>query len=177
MISGVDSLTSGEVWVNGTPLHTLSQDEISRWRGKNLGVIYQSFELLSQISIVSNVMLPMDFCGLFVPGKSYQRAMRLLESVDIAEHAHKFPTMISGGQQQRVAIARALANEPAVIIADEPTGSLDSTTAERIYQIFESLAARGTTVVMVTHDQSVASRVDHLLRIEDGCIIEDTRRD
>ena len=177
MISGVDSLTSGEVWVGETPVHTLSQDQISRWRGKNLGVIYQSFELLSQISIVSNVMLPMDFCGLFVPGKSYQRAMRLLESVDIAEHAHKFPTMISGGQQQRVAIARALANDPAVIVADEPTGSLDSTTAEMIYRIFDELAARGTTVVMVTHDQSVASRVDHLLRIEDGRIVEDSYHD
>jgi len=177
MISGVDRLTSGEVWVEDTPLHALSQDRISRWRGKNLGVIYQSFELLSQLSIVSNVMLPMDFCGLFVPGKSYEHAMRLLESVEIAEHAHKLPTMISGGQQQRVAIARALANDPAVIVADEPTGSLDSTTAERIYHIFEALAARGKTVVMVTHDESAASRVDHLLRIADGQIVEDSRRD
>ena len=176
MISGVDRLTSGEVWIGETPVHTLSQDQVSRWRGKNIGVIYQSFELLSQISIVSNVMLPMDFCGLFAPGKSYERAMQLLESVDIAEHAHKFPTMISGGQQQRVAIARALANDPAVIVADEPTGSLDSTTAEMIYRIFDALAARGKTVVMVTHDQTVASRVNHLLRIKDGRIVEDTRR-
>ncbi len=177
MISGVDSLNSGEVWIDKTPVHTLSQNQISRWRGKTIGVVYQSFELLSQISIVSNVMLPMDFCGTFVPGKSYERAMQLLEIVEIAEHAHKFPTMISGGQQQRVAIARALANDPAVIVADEPTGSLDSTTAEKIYQIFEGLAAQGKTVVMVTHDQTVASRVKHLLRIADGRITEDTRRD
>ena len=177
MISGVDRLTAGEVWVNGTPVHALSQDEVSRWRGKNLGVVYQSFELLSQLSIVSNVMLPMDFCGLFIPGKSYERAMRLLESVEIAGHAHKFPTMISGGQQQRVAIARALANDPAVIVADEPTGSLDSTTAEMIYRIFEELAARGKTIVMVTHDESAAARVSHLLRIADGRIVEDSRRD
>ena len=177
MISGVDSLNSGEVWIDKTPVHTLSQNQISRWRGKTIGVVYQSFELLSQISIVSNVMLPMDFCGTFVPGKSYERAMQLLETVEIAEHAHKFPTMISGGQQQRVAIARALANDPAVIVADEPTGSLDSTTAEKIYQIFEGLAAQGKTVVMVTHDQTVASRVKHLLRIADGRITEDTRRD
>lgn len=170
MISGVDRLTAGEVWVNGTPVHALSQDEVSRWRGKNLGVVYQSFELLSQLSIVSNVMLPMDFCGLFIPGKSYERAMRLLESVEIAGHAHKFPTMISGGQQQRVAIARALVNDPAILLCDEPTGNLDSVTGDQIMAMLRDLHARGRTIIMVTHDPAIAGFADRTINIQDGRI-------
>ena len=173
MIAGVDSLTSGEIWVNGTPVHKLNQNQIALWRGTQVGVVYQSFQLLPQLSLVQNVMLPMDFCGLYRPKESYERALHLLDQVEIAEHAHKSPNLISGGQQQRLAIARALANDPDLIVADEPTGNLDSVTSETIFKLFESLIDQGKTIVMVTHDNSLAYRFTHLLRIADGELISD----
>ncbi len=176
MITGVDHLTAGEVWVGETPIHELSENQMALWRGTNVGVVYQSFQLLPQLSLLDNVMLPMDFCGLYRPRRSRERAMHLLEQVDIAEHANKSPKLISGGQQQRVAIARALANDPDIIVADEPTGNLDSVTAETIYQLFEQLTAQGKTIVMVTHDATIARRLNHVLQIVDGEIVEDFRR-
>jgi len=175
MISGVDRLTSGEVWVNGVAVHKLPEDELARWRGRHVGVVYQSFELIGQLSLLDNVMLPMDLCGYYERQRSYRRAMQLLEMLEIADHAHKPPGAISGGQQQRVAIARALANDPDLIVADEPTGNLDSTTGEVIFEIFAQLAARGKTVVMVTHEQSYLPRFNHVLRLVDGKIMEDIR--
>ncbi len=173
MIAGVDRLTSGEIWVNGTPIHKLNQNQMALWRGTQVGVVYQSFQLLPQLSLVQNVMLPMDFCGLYHPKESYERAIHLLDQVEIAEHAHKSPNLISGGQQQRLAIARALANDPDLIVADEPTGNLDSVTSETIFKLFESLINQGKTIVMVTHDNSLAYRFTHLLRIADGELISD----
>jgi ABC-type lipoprotein export system ATPase subunit len=179
MISGVSELTSGEVLFfrsnNGSPpsrvpVHTLSEDKLARWRGKNLGIIYQSFELMPTLNLVENVMLPPDFLGSYQPTISKQKALELLDLVDIAEHAYKVPAHISGGQKQRVAIARALVNDPALIIADEPTGNLDSVTAETIFQIFERLVEQGKTVVMVTHDESIASRFSRRLHIVDGVV-------
>jgi putative ABC transport system ATP-binding protein len=168
MLTGVDHLTAGEVWMNGTPLHSMGENQLSLWRGQNLGIIYQSFYLMPSISLLHNVMLPMDLCGLYRSGQSERRALELLRMVELEDHAHKLPSAISGGQQQRVAIARALANDPPIIVADEPTGRLDSVTAEAIFQIFAHLIERGKTILMVSHDKSLARRVSRTLRIADG---------
>ena len=173
MITGVDDITTGEVVVraNGTEtyVHQLDEDELALWRGHNLGIIYQSFQLLPMLTLVENVTLPMDLCGLYHPRKSRERALRLLELVELGEHAYKLPSFISGGQQQRVAIARALANDPPILVADEPTGSLDSVTSDHIFELFERLVAeQGKTIIMVTHDKSIAPRFSRILRIADG---------
>lgn len=176
MLTGIDQMTEGEVWIDGFPLHLSSQENITRWRGKNIGVVYQSFELLNQISILDNVILPMDLCGNYIRGKSNQYAIHLLEQLEISDHAHKSPQSISGGQRQRVAIARALINDPPLIIADEPTGSLDSLTSEVIFSIFKTIVSGGKTVVMVTHDNQLAPRFDHLIYLEDGVITKEKKR-
>jgi len=177
MISGVSSLTSGDVRFFGanhgtSPLsiHQLNEDQLALWRGKNVGIIYQSFELMPALNLLDNVMLPLDFLGSYRPSLSKARALELLELVEIGEHAYKIPAHISGGQKQRVAIARALVNDPSLIIADEPTGNLDSVTAENIYQIFEKLVDQGKTVVMVTHDESLAPRFSRRMHIVDGVV-------
>jgi putative ABC transport system ATP-binding protein len=168
MLTGVDHLTEGEVWVGETPIHRLSEERLAQWRGRYLGIIYQSFYLMPNLSLLDNVMLPMDLNGLYRPGKSRARALELLRQVELEEHATKLPSGISGGQQQRVAIARALANDPPLIVADEPTGRLDSTTAETIFQIFETLHRQGKTILMVTHDRSLAGRVSRSITLHDG---------
>ena len=173
MITGVDNLTSGEVLVNSNgsavSVHKMSEDEIALWRGKTMGVVFQSFQLLPMLTLVENITLPMDLCGNFNPRHSRERALELLRLVEIEEHADKLPAYISGGQQQRVAIARALANDPPVLIADEPTGSLDSVTADHIFDVFEHLVSdQGKTIVMVTHDLSLGSRFSRTLQITDG---------
>jgi putative ABC transport system ATP-binding protein len=173
MITGVDHLTSGEVIVysNGSSvsIHKLSEDEVALWRGQTLGVVFQSFQLLPMLTLVENITLPMDLCGTFNPKQSRERALELLRLVEIEEHADKLPAYISGGQQQRVAIARALANDPPILIADEPTGSLDSVTADHIFEVFEHLVTdQGKTIVMVTHDESLIPRFTRSLGIADG---------
>ena len=175
MISGVSDLTSGSVQFydgGNDPLsiHDLSEDKLAAWRGKNVGIVYQSFELMPTLSLLENVMLPPDFLGTYRPKMSTSRALDLLELVEIGEHAYKIPAHISGGEKQRVAIARALVNDPALIIADEPTGNLDSVTAETIYQLFEKLVDQGKTVVMVTHDESLAPRFSRNMQIVDGLL-------
>jgi putative ABC transport system ATP-binding protein len=173
MITGVDHLTSGEVIfnTNGSPVsvHKMNEDAIAYWRGHNLGVVFQSFQLLPMLTLVENITLPMDLCGKFNPKQSRQRALELLRLVEIEDHADKLPAHISGGQQQRVAIARALANDPPILVADEPTGSLDSVTAEHIFEVFEHLVSGlGKTIIMVTHDHSLAPRFTRTLGIADG---------
>ncbi len=173
MITGVDDLTSGEVIVraNGKAIsvHSLDEDALSLWRGQTLGIVYQSFQLLPMLTLLENVMLPMDLCGLYHPRRSRERALELLDSVELAEHADKLPAFISGGQQQRVAIARALANDPPILVADEPTGSLDSVTADHVFEVFERLVREeGKTIVMVTHDKTLAPRFSRTLRLADG---------
>jgi putative ABC transport system ATP-binding protein len=168
MLSGVDHLTRGEIWVDGVAVHQLNENQAARWRGSNLGVIYQSFSLMPSLTLLENIMLAMDFAGRFSPRKSLERARELLEEVELGDHARKLPADISGGQQQRVAIARALANDPAILIADEPTGRLDTVTAETIFRIFEGLVRRGKTVVMVSHDPSFVQRYSRVLWITDG---------
>lgn len=172
MITGVDHITSGEVIANtnGQPIniHKLDEDSLALWRGLNMGVIYQSFQLLPMLSILENVMLPLDLCGKFRPKDSQEKAYEMLKLVELEEHARKLPIYISGGQQQRVAIARALINDPAILIADEPTGSLDSVTAERIFEVFDKLVASGKTIIMVTHDTSLSPRFSKRTYLADG---------
>jgi ABC-type lipoprotein export system ATPase subunit len=175
MISGVSNLTSGIVEFHGKgngaiSIHALNEDKLALWRGKNVGIIYQSFELMPTLNLLENVMLPPDFLGSYHPRLSKARAIELLDLVEIGEHAYKIPAHISGGQKQRVAIARALVNDPPLIIADEPTGNLDSVTAENIYQIFEKLVNQGKTVVMVSHDESLAPRFSRRMHIVDGVV-------
>lgn len=173
MISGVDQITSGEVLVNNLSIHELNESRMALWRGKNMGVVFQFFQLLPMLNLVDNIMLPMDFCHRYHPKKSFERAMHLLEQVELEDHAFKLPSAISGGQQQRVAIARALANNPPIIVADEPTGSLDSSTAETIYKIFNDLVSQGKTIIIVSHDPTLSSRVDRTILIADGEIIDE----
>ena len=168
MITGVDRLTSGEVWVDDMPLHKKGEHQLAHWRGRTMGIIYQSFHLMPNLSLLDNILLPIDFCGLYRNGDSTRRAMDLLTQVELQDHAFKPPSAISGGQQQRVAIARALANDPPIIVADEPTGRLDSVTAESIFQIFLSLLEQGKTILMVTHNRSLARRASRTLEIADG---------
>lgn len=173
MITGIDRPTAGEVWVNQTPVHTLSEGAMARWRGKNLGIVFQFFQLLPIISVVENVMLPMDFCRSYPLREREPRALHLLEAVGLADHAYKLPSALSGGQQQRVAIARALANDPPVVIADEPTGNLDSKTAESVFQLFNELIQQGKTIIIVTHDSSLAKRANRTALIADGEIVNE----
>ena len=173
MITGIDRPTSGEVWVNGSPLHEMSEGQMARWRGSNLGIVFQFFQLLPTLSILENILLAMDFGGKIPASGRKQRAMYLLDLVGLGEHAHKLPLALSGGQQQRAAIARALANDPSVLIADEPTGNLDSKTAESIFELFHELAAQGKTIIIVTHDSSLAKRTTRSTLIVDGMIVDD----
>jgi ABC-type lipoprotein export system ATPase subunit len=173
MITGIDRPTTGEVWVNDTAVHGLNENKMARWRGKNLGIVFQFFQLLPMISVVENIMLPMDFCRTYPMNERRKRAMELLELVELADHAHKLPAALSGGQQQRVAIARALANDPPVVIADEPTGNLDSKTAESVFALFNDLVAKGKTIIIVTHDSGLAKRTHRTALIADGEIVNE----
>ena len=173
MISGIDRPTKGEVHVAGTPIHTLGEGPMAQWRGRNLGIVFQFFQLLPMLTVIENVMLPMDFCQLYSQRQRRERALHVLDLVDVAEQANKLPSQLSGGEQQRVAIARALANDPPIIMADEPTGNLDSKTSERVFQLFEELVAGGKTILMVTHDSDQAKRVKRTIIIADGEIIEE----
>ena len=173
MITGIDRPTTGEVWVNGTGAHKLNENQMARWRGKNLGIVFQFFQLLPMISVIENIMLPMDFCRTYPIHERRERAMELLELVELADHAHKLPTALSGGQQQRVAFARALANAPPFVIADEPTGNLDSKTAESVFTLFNDLVAKGKTIIIVTHDSGLAKRTHRTALIADGEIVNE----
>jgi putative ABC transport system ATP-binding protein len=179
MITGVDQVTGGQVQVhtNGSSINLsdLTENELTLWRGRTLGVIYQSFQLLPMLNLVQNVMMPMDMSGLYHPRRSKERALDLLEMVELTDHAYKYPSQISGGQQQRVAIARALANDPPLIVADEPTGSLDSVTADHIFTLFQRLLKADRTIIMVTHDQGLLPRFSRYVNITDGELVDQGR--
>ena len=173
MITGIDRPTRGEVIVNGQAVHTMSENELAKWRGREVGVIFQFFQMLPSLSLLQNVVLPMEFLGKYSRKERSERAMHLLETVGLADQAEKLPSMVSGGQQQRAAIARALANDPALLVADEPTGNLDSKTAENVFQIFQQLVEeQGKTLLMVTHDPQLASLIPRQIKIVDGRIVE-----
>ncbi len=171
MITGIDRPTSGEVLIGDTAVNRLSEGQMAEWRGRNLGVIFQFFQLLPSLSIIENVMLPMDFCNMWAPRERRERAMQLLAQVEMDTQANKLPNAVSGGQQQRVAIARALANDPPILVADEPTGNLDSRTANAVFTLFEELVAQGKTILMVTHDSDLAKRVSRAVIVADGEIV------
>lgn len=175
MITGIDRPTSGEVYVGDTAVHKLSEGQMAVWRGKHVGVIFQFFQLLPTLTLVENVMLPMDFCNTYASRERRDRALQLLDHVGLADQADKLPSAVSGGQQQRVAIARALANDPPIIVADEPTGNLDSKTANQVFDLFAQLVEEGKTILMVTHDQDLARRVTRSVIVADGEIKTDTR--
>jgi len=173
MITGIDRPTAGEVIVGDTPVHTLNEEQIAVWRGRAIGIVFQFFQLLPTLTAIENVMLPMDYGGCFSPAERPDRAMRLMEQMGMADVAHKLPSELSGGQQQSIAIARALANDPPILAADEPTGNLDSKTAESVFQLFDDLAERGKTILMVTHDGELAKRTARTVVIADGEIVDE----
>ncbi|HZD59190.1 MAG TPA: ABC transporter ATP-binding protein [Anaerolineae bacterium] len=173
VITGIDSPSSGEVYVASTAVHSLNQEQLSIWRGKNIGVVFQFFQLLPTLTVAENVMLPMDFCRTYPPRERHERAIYLLEKAGIADQADKLPANLSGGQQQRAAIARALANDPPIIVADEPTGNLDSQTSENVLQSFAGLVAEGKTVVMVTHERDFGRYFTRSIILADGAIVSE----
>jgi putative ABC transport system ATP-binding protein len=170
MITGIDRPTAGTVWVAGTPVHDLTENQIAVWRGRTVGVVFQFFQLLPTLTALENVMLPMDFGGVFDPAARPERALALLELVGVGDQADKLPANLSGGQQQRVAIARSLANDPPLLVADEPTGNLDNRTASAVIDLFAELAAGGKTILMVTHDEDLANRASRILTVAEGRI-------
>ncbi len=171
MLTGIDRPTSGELVVCGANLQSLNENELGIWRGRNLGIIFQFFQLLPTLSVLDNVMLPMDFANRYPSRERSERASVLLDQVGLSEHVRKLPSGLSGGQQQRAAIARALSNDPPLLVADEPTGNLDSTTAESVFGLFEQLVRDGKTIVMVTHDVSLAKRTGRHIELSDGRIV------
>jgi len=171
MITGIDRPTSGEVNVDGAAIHQMDESKMSKWRGRNLGIVFQFYQLLPMLSLLENVLLPMDLNGEIPVDEREERAMALLELVGLADQAHDMPSAVSGGEQQRAAVARALANDPPIVVADEPTGNLDSQTAETVFGIFNELIERGKTVIMVTHDEDLAGRASRTLRLDDGEIV------
>jgi putative ABC transport system ATP-binding protein len=175
MFTGIDHPTEGEVIVAQTPIRQLDEGQMAEWRGRNLGIVFQFFQLLPTLTVVENVMIPMDLAGKYNETQRLERAMFLLDQMGIVDDAHKFPASISGGEQQRAAIARALANDPPLLVADEPTGNLDSRSAEPVFQLFESLVAEGKTILMVTHDGELASRVPRTITLSDGLIVSETK--
>lgn len=173
MLTGIDRPTGGEIHVAGTAVHDLNESDTATWRGKNLGVVFQFFQLLPTLTVLENVMLPMGLCNMYTHQERIERARRLLDLVGLADEADKLPSRLSGGQQQRAAIARALANDPPIIATDEPTGNLDSHTAESVMQLFESLVEQGKTVLMVTHDPELAERAPRTITLASGELLNE----
>jgi len=173
MITGIDRPTSGEIVVTGRQVHKMSEDKLAAWRGENVGIIFQFFQMLPALSLLQNVILPMDLANKYSPKERRQRAEHLLEIVGLADQMTKLPSMVSGGQQQRAAIARALANDPPLLVADEPTGNLDSATSHDVFDLFSEVVSQGKTLLMVTHDKELARRVPRVVEILDGKITRD----
>ena len=175
LLAGIDRPTAGEIHVGGAAVHALPESRLAAWRGRTVGLVFQFFQLLPTLTVAENVMLPMDFCNTYPTRVRRARALELLGRVGIADQADKFPASLSGGQQQRTAIARALANDPPVLVADEPTGNLDSQTAAAVQELFRSVAAEGKAVIMVTHDAGAARFATRQIMIQDGHVIGDRR--
>ena len=174
MLTGIDRPTSGQVKIGDAYVHRLGESQMARWRGRNLGIVFQFYQLLPMLSLLENTILPMDFGNVYAPSERENRAMALLDMVGLADMAHKMPLEVSGGKQQSAAIARALANDPPLIVADEPTGNLDSRAAERIFELFEDLMRAGKTIIMVTHDNSLAERASRKMLLADGQVVNET---
>ncbi|NDI35572.1 ABC transporter ATP-binding protein [Chengkuizengella sediminis] len=177
MITGIDTPSSGEVYVASKGIHSLNQEQMAVWRGKNIGVIFQSYQLLPTLTVVENIMLPMDFCKTYPRKERRKRAIHLLSKMGIAEKANNLPSDLSGGQQQRAAIARALANDPPILVADEPTGNLDSATTNIVMNLFTDLISEGKTIVMVTHERDLSHFFTRSVLLSDGEIVSETSRE
>jgi putative ABC transport system ATP-binding protein len=173
MITGIDHPSQGQVIVAGYAIHTMKENELAIWRGENVGIVFQFFQLLPALSLLQNVVLPMDFVKRLTPKERRARALHLLDLVGLADQAHKLPSMVSGGQQQRAAIARALANDPPLLVADEPTGNLDARTSGEVFDLFTRLADEGKTLLMVTHEEDLACQVPRTLEIRNGIVLLD----
>ena len=173
MITGIDKPTGGEVIVTGREIHNLSENKLAAWRGEHVGIVFQFFQMLPALSLLQNIMLPMDFANKYSRREKRERALHLLEIVGLADQANKLPSMVSGGQQQRAAIARALANDPNLIVADEPTGNLDTRSANDVFDLFLKLVDQGKTMIMVTHNKELSRRVPRVVEIIDGKIARD----
>jgi putative ABC transport system ATP-binding protein len=174
LIAGLDRPTQGELNVGGVSVHTLDESQLASWRGRNVGVVFQFFQLLPTLTVAENVLLPMDFCDTYAPAAAHARMAMLLDRVGIADQADKFPSALSGGQQQRAAIARALANDPPLLVADEPTGNLDSRTAESVLELLSELSRAGKTVLVVTHERDLARKFDRTITLADGRLVAQT---
>lgn len=170
MITGIDRPSTGEVYVAGERLTALSENKIAKWRGRNVGVVFQFFQLLPTLTVLENVMMPMHYCNTY-KGQRRERALELLELVQVPDTADKYPSQISGGQQQRAAIARALANDPRLIVGDEPTGNLDTVSAGLVFALFEDLVEQGKTIIMVTHDRELAGLIPRVEEVRDGRLV------
>ncbi len=170
MLTGVDKPSSGMVFIDGVDIANTSERKLTRWRGRNVGIVFQFFQLLPTLTVIENIMMPMDFCNVHKPGERRDKAMALLERFDVADQADKTPDMLSGGQQQRVAIARSLANDPPLIIGDEPTGNLDRMSAAVVFDTFYEMQEQGHTIIVVTHDREVVRDVPNVLTLQDGLI-------
>jgi putative ABC transport system ATP-binding protein len=173
LLAGIDRPTSGTVHAAGADLGRLSESGLASWRGRQVGLVFQFFQLLPTLTVAENVMLPMDFAKKIAAGQRSDRARQLLDRVGIGDQADKLPATLSGGQQQRAAIARALANDPTLLLADEPTGNLDSHTAEAVLELFADLNAEGRTIVVVTHERDIRSIVGREVTLQDGRIVTD----
>jgi putative ABC transport system ATP-binding protein len=176
VFTGIDHPTGGEAIVAQTRIRDLDEGQMAEWRGRHLGIVFQFFQLLPTLTIAENIMLPMDLCGIYGLEERYERALHLLDQVGMAEEADSFPAAVSGGHQQRAAIARALATDPPIVVADEPTGNLDSRTADAVFRLFETLVHGGKTILMVTHDRELAGRVQRTLTLADGEIVDEESR-
>jgi putative ABC transport system ATP-binding protein len=172
MITGIDRPTVGEVYVAGQRLTHMSEDQVAGWRGKNVGVVFQFFQLLPSITVAENIIMPMLYANTY-RGQRHERALEVLQLVNLDDVADKYPGELSGGQQQRAAIARALANDPPVIVGDEPTGNLDTVSAGLVFELFESLISQGRTIVMVTHDKDLAAKVPRVVEVRAGRLLAD----
>ena len=173
MITGIDRPSDGQVFFNGLEINRMSENKLAAWRGQHVGIVFQFFQMLPALSLLQNVILPMDLAKKYRPRERRERAMHLLELVDLQDQANKLPGMVSGGQQQRAAISRALANDPDLIVADEPTGNLDVHSSDDVFDIFFNLSQQGKTLLMVTHDKELAGRVPRVVEIVDGHIARD----
>src|SRR5450830_347621 len=173
MLTGIDHPSKGTVVINGTDVHTLGESALASWRGKNIGIVFQFFQLIPTLTVIENLLLAMDFVKAIPKNERQHRAERLLEQMGIAQQGRKLPSALSGGEQQRAAIARALANDPPIVIADEPTGNLDSQTTEVIQSLFKQLADAGKTVIVVTHDQTAITKFGRVVTLKDGLVDSD----
>ena len=176
MLTGIDHPSQGTVSINSSDIHTFGESRLAAWRGANIGIVFQFFQLIPTLTISENVLLAMDLVGVIPKKDRKQRAAALLAQVGISQHAVKLPAALSGGEQQRAAIARALANDPPILVADEPTGNLDSKTAESVQSLFMELVGQGKTVIVVTHENLSAPQYDRVFILKDGVIVSDTKQ-